>query len=227
MEGGSFKQDGPPAFETEKIMKANKLTLLPLVAAMLAISPAAQAQDPELDMTMTIMEEGQEPANLVQKIHLPSPAEIGVRDDVVVERSLGSGIADEVREQSNELTEEAVGTVTDNIKDVLSIDGVEGVEDLPGDIVDNLSEDLPLLDDDALPDPPDLPNLPDLPLGSSRDSLPQDVVQEAGEVIDGVGNDAADAVNDTVDGVNDAADGVKDVGSELGETVEEARKLLP
>jgi hypothetical protein len=198
--------------ETEKIMKVktNKLTLLPLAVAMLVMSPAVLAQNPELDMTMTVMEEGQEPAGLVQKIHLPAPAEIGVRDDVVVEQFPAGRVADEVREQSNELTEDAVGTVTDNIKDVLSIDGV--VEDLPGDIVDNLSEDLPLLDD-VLPDPPDLPNLPDLPLGTSRDSVPQDVVPEAGEVIDA--------------GVNDAADEVEDAGSELGKTVEETKKLLP
>jgi hypothetical protein len=195
-------------------MKANKLTLLSLAVAMVVMSPAALAQNPELDMTMTIMEEGQEPAGLVQKIHLPAPAEIGARDDVVVE-SLGSRIADEVREQSGELTDEAVGTVTDGIKDVLSIDGVEG---LPEDIVDNLSEDLPLLDDVL----PDLPDLPDLPIGSS-----QDVVREAGDVLDAVENDAADAVNDTVDGVNDAVDEVEDAGSEVGKTVEEAKKLLP
>jgi hypothetical protein len=198
-------------------VNANKLTLLPLTVAMLVMSPAALAQSPELDMTMTVMEEGQEPAGLVQKIHLPAPAEIGARDDVVVE-FLGGSIADEVREQSNELTEEAVGTVTDGVKDVLSIDGVEG---LPDDIVDNLSEDLPLLDDDVLPD------LPDLPIGSSRDSLPQDVVREAGDAIDAVENDAADAVNDTVGGVIDAVDGAKDVGSEVGKTVEETRKLIP
>jgi hypothetical protein len=206
--------------------KTNKLTLFPLAVAMLAMSQHALAQNPELDMTMTIMEEGQEPAGLVQKLHLPAPSEIGVRDDVVVEKSL-NGIADEVREQSGELTEEAVGTVTDGIKDILSIDGAE---ELPGDIVDNLSDDLPLLGDDVLPDLPDLPNLPnlpDLPLGTSRDSLPQDVVEGAGEAIDAVESDAADAVNDTVDGVNDAVDGLEDVGSEVGKTVEETRKLLP
>jgi hypothetical protein len=207
-------------------VKATKLTLLPLAVAMLVISPAALAENPELDMTMTIMEEGQEPAGFVQKIHMPAPAEIGARDDVVVEKS-PHGIADEVRKQSGELTEEAVGTVTDGIKDVLSIDGAE---DLPSDIVDNLSDDLPLLDDDVLPDLPDLPNLPnlpDLPLGSSRDSLSQDAVPDAGDVIDAVENDASDAVNNTVDGVNDAVDGVKDVGSEVGKTVDEAKKLLP
>jgi hypothetical protein len=100
---------------------------------------------------------------------------------------------------------------------------IDGAEDLPEDIVDNLSDDLPLLDDDVLPDLPDLPNLPDLPIGSTRDNLLQDTVPEAGEVIDG----ASDAVNDTVDSVDDAADGVKDVGSEVGKTVEEAKKLLP
>jgi hypothetical protein len=193
-------------------VNAHKLTLWPLAVAALVVSPAALAQKPELDMTMTVMEEGEEPAGLVRKIHLPAPAEIGVRDDVVVEQFPAGSIADEVREQSGELAEEAVGTVIDDIKDVLSIDGA--VEDLPGDIVDNLSEDLPLLDDDVLPD------LPDLPGGAPRDSVPQDVVPEAGDTIDAVENDASDAVNDAVDGV-------KDVGSDAGKTLEETRRLLP
>lgn len=186
--------------------KINKLTLLPLAVAMLVMSPAALAQNPELDMTMTIMEEGQEPAGFVQKLQLPTPAEIGVREDVVVEKSL-NGIADEVREKSGELTEEAAGTVTDGVKDVLSIDGAE---DLPEDIVDNLSDDLPLLDGDGLPD---LPDLPDLPGGSARDNLPQDAVPEAG----GVDNDAVD----------EAVKGAGDAGSEVGKTLEETRNLLP
>lgn len=176
-------------------MKPNRLRLLTLTVATLAASPAL-AEKAELDMTMTIMEEGQEPAGFIQKITLPAPAEIGV------EKSLSTGIVDQVREESGKLVDEATGTVTDNIKDVLSI---EGAEDLPGDIVDNLSEDLPLLDDVV-----DGPDLPGLPLDSPQGELPLDAAREAG-----------DTVGDTVE------EGAGDVGSEVGRTLEETENLLP
>lgn len=186
-------------------MKPNKLGLLPLAVAVLVVSPAAVAQDRELDMTMTIMEEGQQPEGLVRKIQLPSPAEAGVADDAA--QSAG-GIADEVREESGQLVDEAVGTVTDTIKDALSIEGVEGAADLPEDIVDNLSEDLPLLDEPL----PDLPQV-DLPQGTlPREVMPQDAAREAGGAIE-----AMDA----------PVDEARDAGSEIGDTLEETRKLIP
>lgn len=186
-------------------MKPNKLRLLPLAVAVLAASPAAVAQERELDMTMTIMEEGQQPEGLVRKIPLPSPAEAGVADDAA--QSAGR-IADEVREESGQLVDEAVGTVTDTVKDVLSIEGAAGAADLPGDIVDNLSEDLPLLDE-ALPELPQ----GDLPQGTlPQEVLPQDATREAGGAIE------------TMDAPVDEA---RDAGSELGDTLEETRKLIP
>lgn len=181
-------------------MKPNKLRMLPLAIAVLAVSPAAVAEDRELDMTMTILEEGQQPEGLVRKIQLPSPAEAGVADDAA---KSPQRIADEAREESGQLADEAVGTVTDTIKDALSIEGAAGVEDLPGDIVDNLSEDLPLLDEPAL----------DLPQGALPEQvLPQDAVREAGG--------AVETLDVPVDEARDAA-------PEVGDTLEETRKLIP
>jgi hypothetical protein len=189
-------------------MKPNKLRLLPLAAAMLVVSPAATAQNRELDMTMTIMEEGQEPEGYIRKIPLPAPAEVGAASGVAPEKT-PDRIADEVRQEAAGLLDESVGTVTDNIKDVLSIDGVDGLDGLPGDIVDNLSEELPLLDE--------------LPLDLPGGELPQGSLPQIDPPRDGV-RDAADAIR-AVD--KDPVEQVKDAGSEVNKTLEETRKLIP
>jgi hypothetical protein len=186
-------------------MKPNKLRILPLAAAMLVVSPVATAQNRELDMTMTIMEEGQEPEGFIRKIPLPAPAEAGAASGVVSEKT-PARIANEVREESARLLDESVGTVTDNIKDVLSIDGIDG---LPDDIVDNLSEELPLLDELPL----------DIPGGELRQGslpqidLPRDGVRDAADVIKAVDKDPVEQA--------------KDAGSEVNKTLEETRKLIP
>lgn len=185
-------------------MKPSKLTLLPLAVAMFFISPVALAQNTELDMTMTIMEEGQGPEGFIQKLSLPSP-EVVARDNISVEND---SIADQVNSELSELTDETGNVVTDSIKDILSIDGVSG---LPGDIVDNLSEDLPLLDDDLIDNLPAFDRTNN-PAGDLSGELPQDMTH---------------GVDDIINTIDNPADDIKDAGPEIDQTLEETKSLLP
>ncbi|HEX7027027.1 MAG TPA: hypothetical protein VF268_07280 [Gammaproteobacteria bacterium] len=192
-------------------MKSIEPVMLPLAVLLICMSPALSAQtETELDMTMTIIEEGQGPEGMVKRIRLPSPEEIAAQDALTPETdTLPENMAERVEAESAELLGEAADVVNDTVKDALSIDGAAG---LPGNIVDNLPDDLPLVDgitdevDDELPIDDELPVID--PLG----------------VMDGV-NEAAD-ISDSIDesvgeSTGEAADMIDDIGVE--EAAEDAQ----
>lgn len=190
-------------------MKSNQLIMLPLVAVLICIGPVAAQAETELDMTMTIIEEGQGPEGLVRRIQLPSPEEVAAQDRLPLEEDTSAeALADQVESESAELLGEAVETVNDTVKNTLSIDGAA---ELPGNIVDNLSDDLPLVDgitdevDQELPLDEELPLNDELPLDNPLDGVDGmmlDSVNEAADVTDSID----DAIDDSVDEAADIVD---------------------
>lgn len=131
-------------------MKASKLTfaLLPMVATMACVSPVALAQnEQELDLTITIMEEGEEPAGFISKIALPPQMLIAEPEAAAAGQSKVSPELDDEIDTASDILEEATTTVSDAIKDTLSVDGAAGLDGLPDEVIDNLPADLPLIDD--------------------------------------------------------------------------------
>lgn len=178
-------------------MKATKLTMLPLTTVLACISPSLLAQtQPELDMTMTIIEEGQGPEGLVRRIRLPSPEEVVAKEQLPENAVPAENLVDQVASESSELLGEAADVVNDTVKNTLSIDGAS---ELPGNIVDNLPEDLPLVDgitddvDEELPLDDELPI--DNPLGTV-DGMMLESVNEAADVMDGIDESIGDSVDE-------------------------------
>lgn len=79
-----------------------KLNLTLLLAAGLALSPLAHAADEEADDTMTVVEEGQAPEDVVQTLALPDDASDQARESA----AFGLDTANRAREGGRELGEE-------------------------------------------------------------------------------------------------------------------------
>lgn len=186
-------------------MKSTKRMMLPLTVVLGCISPTLLAQsEPELDMTMTIIEEGQGPEGLVRRIRLPSPEAV-MQDQLPLENDTtgAAHLADQVESETAEMVGEAAEVLNDNIKDTLSIDGAS---ELPGNIVDNLPEDLPLVDgitddiDEELPLGDELPV--DAPLGT-MDGMMLDGVNDAADVADSIDESISDSTEEPAGIVDD------------------------
>lgn len=202
-------------------MKSIKLTILPLAATLSCTSPNLLAQtETELDMTMTVIEEGGGPEGLVQRIRLPSPEEIVGKELLPDDTAAADTLVDQVESESAELLGEAAEVINDNVKNALSI---EGAGELPGNIVDNLPEDLPLVDgiaddvDDELPlgGKPELPVDGELPLDDEPpidDELPADDPLGTIDGMQGSVDEAAnvaDSIDESIDAsVDEASSGV-------------------
>lgn len=172
-------------------------------------SQLAMAQDDELDITIRVIGEDEDPSAFVQRIELPPPENFDVTDvsgdtDVDESRS-GEEVADQVSDEIGESAEESTATAINATLDSISISGAKAREsdepdrNLPGQVVDVLDEDLPLNDD--------LTDDVDEATGEIVDVI-EDNAGELDDVIDNVAENTGDAVDDITDNVGDTVDDV-------------------
>lgn len=192
-------------------MKTTHFTGAAIIVGLLSCSPGVFAQNDELDLTITIIEEGETPEGVVTRIPFPTaqaivesvPSEI----DVNSMDTLSDDIVEDVNDSVNEVVETISETVSESIKDTISIDGIESVEELPEDIIDNLPEELPLTDeniDDVIDGLPETDLTEDLDVIDSI-SIDNEAMIEAAEeaavetITESVDESVNDAMNDVID----------------------------
>jgi hypothetical protein len=154
-------------------MKHLSTTQLALTFFMTGLGQHVVAQSsPELEITMQVIEAGQRPAGLIQRIELPPP-DFFLQEEI--EFSNTELLQEAVQVEANDLQETVNDIVADSVRDTISINGIDAgnlatpeisipdidlpdtgtpdleapipetlVDTLPGDIVDILDEDLPL-----------------------------------------------------------------------------------
>lgn len=214
-------------------MKSIKPLILPLAVVLTGISPALSAQpEAELDMTMTIIEEGQGPEGAVQRIQLPSPEEVAEQNQLPPVKDLAAETpADQVESEFAELLNEATEAVNDTVKNTLSIDGAG---ELPGNIVDNLPDELPLVDgitddvDNELPIDDEIPIDDELPLDNplgTMDGMMLDSVNEAVDVMDNIDESVGDSTDEAA-GIIDEIDVDEAVEDSRDNVLEQADDIL-
>jgi ABC-type antimicrobial peptide transport system permease subunit len=222
-------------------MKHQKLLLIP-VFSLTVISPAVFSQDNELDITIRVMNENEQPSDFVQRLELPSPETFGITTQSETNNSLTleeeiSGISDDITGTANASEEISINTIIDNI----SINGagaeatVDNANNLPDQVVDILDENLPLnIDlsdriDETTGEIVDVTD--DIDVGGV-DDLTGEISEELGDVsnnVDDTTGDIADEaventddmtgdIVDTVDDLDSPADSMDDTLGETGET---------
>ena len=196
--------------------KSLSITLIPISFVMLAcfssVSPAQTSGD--LDMTMTIMEDEEQPEGFIQKIPLPSAEDTAdAPEQMEPDVAIDSETLEDVESLTSELADDATGVINDSVKDIISIDGAG---ELPDDIVDNLSDDSPLLDD--LTDDVDdtLPN--DLTDDAPLDNAIRETASEIDNIVDNIDDANSDMIDDSIEDTLDDSDLKLD---EMNETVPE------
>jgi hypothetical protein len=138
-------------------MKKTNLLVLPLAFVMLEASTQvfAQAQaQPELDITITVLEEGESPAGFIQQLALP-PAEFFGNDEETTTAvdvgtdDIGAEVAGDAAADVAEVAGAATETVTNTVSETISIDGTAAAVAesglVPAAIVEVLDENLPLV----------------------------------------------------------------------------------
>lgn len=222
-------------------MKKRKLYALPVTLVMMHASPLVLSQSvPELDITITVLEEGQTPAGFIQQLELPpveifgagqaeATSSIGVDDQAVPAASGQAAL--QLDAEIADLTEAATDTIANTLRETISIDGTatlatESATLIPAAIVDVLDAELPLEDSLETVLNPDLDgivnNLPPLDdisggLGDIMDNLGggivtgvDDVAGAVDDVIDNVTGGVGDVVGGVTGGVGDVVGGVTD-----------------
>ena len=189
-------------------MKPLTLIIGALIANGLIASNSWAQTSKELDITMSIAEESDSPSAIINRIELPpvsafiAPVTTETPTSAAVTTATDATNAlDQVQDDLQNVTGDVLDTtnevLTNTINDVI---GTGDLEQLPGDIIDQLPE---LLPDDLLPNPGDvIPNPGDLPLDAPID-LPLDKPLDL-PVTTPLGNsDSAPNVEDAMNSVLD------------------------
>ncbi len=220
-------------------MKHLSTTKLALTFFMTGLSQHVVAQSsPELEITMQVMEAGQHPAGLIQRIELPPP-DFFLQEEVAI--STAEVLQDTVLVESNDLQETVSEIVADQVRDTISIDGTvttdpdislpeQIVNELPNDIVDILDDDLPLQNtlEETLTElndqTPDLVDgiLSTAPVSADIDNtLVQDIdtslMQDVETNLNGTTTDIVDVFNDTNSDL--LSDDIQSLGSDVNDSV--------
>ncbi len=200
-------------------MKFKQLILLPMAMA----SHTALAQPaPELDITMQVLGDGQTPAGLINRLELPPPEFFNPTE--VISELPESEPDDAIVEQATTASGDVEQTVTDSVRESLSIDGVNNDEaTTDGSINVNIPATVNNLIDDTLPLQESLQDSLDNTLnnpldGTVGDALDDtldsdvinDTVEETTETVDDIVDNLGDTTADTVDSVTDSVDDVLD-----------------
>ena len=184
-------------------MKHQTLLFIPALG-LSVISPAAFSQENELDITIRVMNENEQPSEFVQRLELPPPEnfDLSAQDEpsvtITLEEEIDSA-SEDITSTANASEEITVNTIIDNI----SIDGavaqesVDNAGNLPGQIVNILDDELPLNDD-----------LTDTVDDATGEIV--DVTDGLGDLAGGITGDPGDTGNDIVDNVEDTTGGVTD-----------------
>lgn len=205
-----------------KIMTKGKRLLLPLAISAVTAGANVYAQPAdELDITITVMQEGETPEGFVNRIELPpldtlSDDQTGVQAEVSDIDPLPVESIQDTIDSIADLADEAAEVVTDAIREVISIDGTTGatVDVLPPGIGDLLPPDLPL--QDSLQDVLDevLDDVVDEVVDDLVDEIVDDIVDDVVEdLVDDAVDDVSDVVDDIVDNITD--DAVDDLVDDL------------
>lgn len=173
-------------------MKTLALIMSAFIANGLLASSVLGQTDKELDITMSIVDETESPAAIINRIELPPasafvppPAvnepvvDAAVVDATVVDGSALDQIQDDLQNTTGDLLNTTGDVLTNTINDALS--GGDPTQ-LPGEIIDNLPDGLP---DDLLPVP-----------------LPDGLLQAPADVVEGI-QETGPAVESTLDSVID------------------------
>lgn len=206
-------------------MKRRQLTALGLLTGLnLVVAPAFAQAQPELDLTIRVMEEGQQPDGFINQIELPPPEAFeGGSIDFDLSDSLP---LEDAVEETRSLVDSVEETVSDQVRETISIDGsapepsVEqpdmGTDSpaIPESVERILAEDLPLAE--PLNDVVDLDDL-------------VDVTADVPTLVDTVELDSSDLLQNGGDTLGDLLDAaltapVQNV-DELGTPVEEIEAL--
>lgn len=210
-------------------MKKHQLYALPAALAMMQASPLILAQAAaELDITITVLEEGQTPAGFIQQLELP-PADFfatgafEATTGIDADGSEAATAAAELNAEVADLTGAATETLNNAVRETISIDGTAALSTetatlVPNTIVDVLDTELPLVDS--------LETVLDAGLDDVTDNLPplDDVTGGVGNVIDNVtgGTGGAGVLPDLpgiVDNLDDSLDTIAPGVDNLGETL--------
>lgn len=144
-------------------MAVGLAALLPLAAV-----AADESANDDAEVTITVLDEGAQPEQLLNAIELPEEA-----SETAVENSAeGLGTANSNRERAanvddlvpeaaqegreraeaaREAARDAASDAADNVRDQI---GSREIDELPDDVRDNIPDDLPVPEDDDLPIPP-------------------------------------------------------------------------
>lgn len=209
-------------------MKYHHFLIIPALGISV-FSPAALAQDDELDITIRVMNENEQPAGFVRRLELPSPESLGIpaREESAIDAEIDNDVTAtgaDIIDTINASEEVVVNTVIDNI----SIDGasadatLDNAGNLPNQVVDILDDDLPLNDDlaDAVDDTTgEIVDVTNDILGSD----PVDVAAGiGGDTVDDITDDAVAVGEDVSGSVDDTAGDIVDaVGDATGDTVDD------
>lgn len=208
-------------------MKHYRIFFLPALCLSVA-SPGVFAQGNELDITIRVMNENEQPDEFVQRLELPPPDSFGI--SLQNENSGSLTLDDEVSNTGDEITAAAdaseqvsINTIIDNISiNGAGSDDTEGnTDNLPQQVVDILDENLPLNTDltDTLDETTgeivDVIN--DLPGGDITDDVIDDLPVDLGDdVVDSV-DDVSGGIVDVVEDIDSPADGIEDTVGELND----------
>lgn len=176
-------------------MKHLSTTQLALTFFMTGLGQHVVAQSsPELEITMQVIEAGQRPAGLIQRIELPPP-------DFFLQEEIGFSntelLQEAVQVEANDLQETVNDIVADSVRDTISINGIDagnpatpeiGIPDI--DLPDTGTPDLEAPIPETLVDtlPGDIVDIldDDLPLQNTLEETLTDVTGQAPELVDGI-----------------------------------------
>ena len=199
-------------------MNTRYLTALAVLPGLAWAPTSGFAQAIELDLTMQVIAENQEPAGFINQIDLPPP-EFFVSGTGDLEVAVDAVIEDQITETAA-VVDDVETTATDTIREQISIDGVA---DTNGTGAGN--------NDSSIPDSVDSILATDLPF----DGTLEETVDATSDIVDGVTDSigqvtgsveaGVDTIVDVTDATNDAVgsgtDAVTDIVDNLGDVTDD------
>lgn len=208
-------------------MKCRKLTALGLLTGLnLVTAPAFAQAQPELDLTIQVMEEGQQPDGFINRIELPPPEAFDANS---IEFDLSDSLPlEDAIEATRSVVDSVEEAVTDQVRETISIDGSapEPSPEQPGVVTESpaipesveriLAEDLPL--EEPLSDVVDLGELVDV---TADAPLPGDTIElDSGDTIGATLDGALTVPAEEVDALGASAELIESLDAEIVDSVE-------
>lgn len=185
-----------------------------IVLGALGLTTPVYAQGEELDIIMDVVEEGDDPSEIIQRLELPPPMN-AVANVPELETIQGPNLNElqlqTLRDDVEALLQDADSTVSDAVNDALANGNVNELLDLlddqlPPDVIEDLTTDIEDLTNDLVDD-----------ITDDVDNLTDDV-DDLTEELDDLTND----IDDVTDDVDDITDDVNDLADEIGGDIDSA-----